>query len=71
MNKTRNKSKLLALTIAMALILIVSAVLVACNKTGGQDAMKVITFDFNDGTGNTFEKVLNIEESISYTPPTR
>mgnify|MGYP002520942416 CR=1 FL=1 len=71
MNKTRNKSKLLALTIAMVLILIVSAMLVACNETGSQGAMKVITFDFNDGTGNTFEKVLNIEESISYTPPTR
>lgn len=55
----------------MMLIIVASATLVACNETSGQGAMKVITFDFNDGTGKTFEKVLNIEESISYTPPAR
>ncbi len=71
MNKTRNKSKLLALTIAMILVLVISATLAACNDTAGQGAMKVVTFDFNDGTGNTFEKVLNINEPISYTPPAR
>ncbi len=71
MNKTRNKSKLLALTIALMIIIVASATLVACNDTNGQGAMKVVTFDFNDGTGNTFEKVLNIDEPISYTPPER
>ena len=60
MNKTPNKSKLLALTIAMILVLVISATLAACNDTDGQGAMKVVTFDFNDGTGNTLEKVLNI-----------
>lgn len=55
----------------LALVVIATAMLAACNETGSQGAMKVITFDFNDGTGNTFEKILNIEESISYTPPAR
>lgn len=71
MNKTQNKRKLLALTIAMILVLVISATLAACNDKNGQGAMKVVTFDFNDGTGNTFEKVLNIDEPISYTPPAR
>lgn len=71
MNKTRNKSKLLALTIGIILVLVISATLAACNDTDGQGAMKVVTFDFNDGTGNTLEKVLNIDEPISYTPPAR
>lgn len=55
----------------MMLVLVISATLAACNDTNGQGAMKVVTFDFNDGTGNTFEKVLNIDEPISYTPPAR
>lgn len=71
MNKTSNKSKLLALTIGIILVLVISATFAACNDTDGQGAMKVVTFDFNDGTGNTLEKVLNIDEPISYTPPAR
>ena len=55
----------------MILVLVISATLAACNDTDGQGAMKVVTFDFNDGTGNTLEKVLNIDEPISYTPPAR
>ena len=55
----------------MILVLVISATLAACNDTAGQGAMKVVTFDFNDGTGNTLEKVLNIDEPISYTPPAR
>lgn len=53
----------------LALVVIATAMLAACNETDGQGAMKVITFDFNDGTGKTLEKILNIDESISYTPP--
>ena len=55
----------------MILVLVISATLAACNDTDGQGAMKVVTFDFNDDTGNTLEKVLNIDEPISYTPPAR
>lgn len=71
MNKKHNKSKIVALALSIALVIVMTAMLAACNDTMGQDALKTITFDLNDGSGRTVQEVINIKEPISYTPPTR